>query len=134
MKSFFKLLMVFGIGLLPLLGFADGTHTPGTVSVNTSPNGFALAQGSLNVRYNPAVATGSIGAQYNAGNSIAFFAQDSTTNESFSCVIVASHPLYAAAEKVMQSMGPGAYVSLTKQAASSNCASFYLVMSSQYQD
>ncbi len=101
MKRFFAFLLFL---CFPLLAVANGSYTPGKVTITVSTAGSITTStivGDFNVRYNPAVSQGFIFLGGNEGASIAVTGQDSSTGNTFFCYVSPTDALYPAAEHAL---------------------------------
>jgi hypothetical protein len=111
MKKHLVANLIFALLLVPLLGFANGLYTPGTVTVNGA--GSTLTA-DYNVRYNPAVNKGSISITAGYGI-VAVYAQTSDTGVNWSCTIEQSNTaIYPTAVNAAMSAGNGTRLIVVK--------------------
>ncbi|MFZ5842022.1 MAG: hypothetical protein ACOY3E_03900 [Pseudomonadota bacterium] len=119
-------------GVLSSAAMAAGYYLPGSVSVFESGTRQYM-QATMNVRYNTSIA-GSPYVLVNgyANSSITIAGRDSE-NEYFSCYVLPTSPLYAAASAMQSGAGDGSRIYVYKQTSSGECENFSLGHYSYFQ-
>lgn len=112
-----KILLFVSSLMLSSLCFANGSYTPGTVSVYNNNNAM---YGAYNVRFNPAVSTGRVFVGLNPGSSLTISATSSSTGAGFFCALNSTNSpdLFSKAEKAVLSLGNGSMLIASRLSAS----------------
>lgn len=119
-------------GVLSSAAMAAGYYVPGSVSIFESGTRQYM-QATMNVRYNTSLA-GSPYVLVNgyANSSITIAGRDSE-NKYFSCYVLPTSPLYAAALDVKNNADDGSRIYVYKQTSSGECENFSLGHYSYFQ-
>lgn len=130
-----RLLTIVFMGILfaPLLSWANGKHSPGTVVINNYPWGLFFT-GPFNVRYNPAANSSQfveVSFITGANASIQIVGVDAN-GVAFACYVPSTDTrLYPAALAAMQAAGNGAVISaMTPNNTTATCRNVTVTQSS----
>ena len=121
--------------LFPLIGFANGTYSPGRVTIGTMFDGGKSLFASYNVRYNPAAAsTENVSLKfYRGANSVVSITAGDVNSQVFICYITPTNNLWEVAQEAMRAAGNGAVIQATTRYGSSNCESLVVTKASASQ-
>ncbi len=120
-----KLLALSFLVLLPAIGFANGEHTPGVVTITTTATSVVMS-GAYNVRHNPGVTTGSVNISQYTDGSIVFTMKDSVTGIQDVCLVYEGTPLHPRALEAMRISGNGAWYQVRKNINSGDAECYSL--------
>lgn len=124
--------------MVPILGAAQGKHTPGTVLILENVGSDPYIFGMYNVRYNPNVAHGKIFLSVSPGSFFMLQGVDSGggTTPQFACSYTASQdPVkYAKWEAALTAAGNGAAILATHAPNSAQCKTLRIYTGSNMQD
>jgi hypothetical protein len=117
----------------PMLSWATGERTPGTVAVTGNPGTYIL--GMYNVRYNTSVTKGRIEISLNPGSAFSVSGVDSSTGVSFVCFYARStnSAQFDQWEKAILSVTHGSWISASRvSTTNSNCNTLQMASGSRF--